>query len=137
MTFKLPADFQPITLQRVFDAAWKKFIVEKGEPAYEISPRSSGCAYLTPDGRKCAIGLLIPDGHPAQRARVWVSSLYEIHPELFPSERFDDRLRSAQMALHDSHTGFSLGRVTWDSSLEDRRTIYLAFAKQHQLTVPS
>lgn len=24
------------------------------------------CSYLTPDGNKCLVGLLIPDGHPAQ-----------------------------------------------------------------------
>jgi len=40
------------------------------------------CVYLDPDGRKCAIGALIPDGHPAQQVRMSVTTLLEQYSDL-------------------------------------------------------
>lgn len=40
------------------------------------------CVYLAPDGKKCAVGVLIPDGHPAQRAQGSARRLLDEHPDL-------------------------------------------------------
>ena len=40
------------------------------------------CQYLTVDGRKCAIGVHIPDGHEGQRFQGAVSSLVSTYPDL-------------------------------------------------------
>lgn len=47
-------------------------------------PASDGefCAYLAPDGSKCAVGLFLPDGHPGQQHRGALRSLLENYPEL-------------------------------------------------------
>lgn len=40
------------------------------------------CKYLTSDGKKCAIGCFIPDGHTAQFSGISVSHLLDIYPDL-------------------------------------------------------
>lgn len=40
------------------------------------------CSYLTPDGRKCAIGVHIPDGHPGQKIGGGVAELVYDYPDL-------------------------------------------------------
>lgn len=40
------------------------------------------CQYLTKDGRKCAVGLFIPDGHIGQTSSGDVISLLNQHPSL-------------------------------------------------------
>lgn len=40
------------------------------------------CAYLTEDGRKCAIGRHIPDGHRGQHSHQNVIGLFRGHPDL-------------------------------------------------------
>lgn len=48
------------------------------------------CQYLTDDGRKCAIGLFIPDGHDAQRINNDVSGLLMDYPGLRKHMPFQD-----------------------------------------------
>jgi len=64
---------------------------------------SEQCEYLTDDGRKCVIGLFIPDGHEAQRSTGDVECILGTYPELsdyMPSKsiRFLDSLQRE----HDS-----------------------------------
>lgn len=62
-----------------------------------------GCQYLTEDGRKCAVGLVIPDGHPAQIEGCSARSLYERYPDLV--ERIPKGMNVADMTtlqgIHD------------------------------------
>lgn len=54
-----------------------------GHPERRAFGEDETCLYLTDDGRKCAIGRFIPDGHAAQRETdVSVASLFDLHPEL-------------------------------------------------------
>ena len=46
-----------LTQQQVFDKVWNYFVVEKHEPATNCGD----CYYRTEEGRKCAIGIFIPD----------------------------------------------------------------------------
>lgn len=64
------------------------------------------CVYKTVDGKKCLIGLFIPEGHPAQRFRGGVYKLIETYPdllELMPSKNIEV-LRNLQI-VHDEMNG--------------------------------
>lgn len=64
-------------LKDILDKIDKKF---KGKAV-----GSSGkCQYLTEDGRKCIIGLFIPDGHPAQESNLGVYDLLLEYKDLAP-----------------------------------------------------
>lgn len=60
------------------------------------------CKYLTKDGKKCAIGLFIPDGHDAQDNGDTIDSLLIEYPDLkayMPSTNIDFLL--AFQDVHD------------------------------------
>lgn len=40
------------------------------------------CSYLAEDGKKCALGIFIPDGHPAQKTTAPISVLFFLYPDL-------------------------------------------------------
>ncbi len=44
--------------------------------------RNKFCCYLTSGGLKCAIGCLIPDGHPGQESGAAVGGLIDKYPDL-------------------------------------------------------
>jgi hypothetical protein len=121
----------PITLQMIFDAAWQAFIVEGKPPAQE----NNFCRYLTSDGRKCAVGLCIPDGHPAQQYIHSLPHLLNEYPNLFGGSlnAYDHDLNRFQLELHDE---LCRGGA-WTEDLEARRASYLEVAKQFGLVVPS
>ena len=43
---------------------------------------TQGCEYLTDTGKKCGVGLFIPDGHAAQKSRRSAEYMIMDHPEL-------------------------------------------------------
>ncbi len=51
--------------QTLFNNAWQHFIVGDGQPAFSVQDKM--CWYLTADGRKCAIGVSIPDGQNGEQ----------------------------------------------------------------------
>jgi hypothetical protein len=118
-----------ITPQLVFDAAWNAFIVNNKQPAVD---RLGGCCYKTPDGKKCAIGLCIPSGHPAQELIGDVFELGARYPELYNKQ--DKMILSRlQIDLHDS----LITQGKWRRSRTYRKSVYIQFAKLHNLTIPS
>ena len=123
-----------ITLQDLFDAAWRAFIVEDKPPAVT----RIGCHYLTPDGSKCAVGLVLPEGHPAQRRTERFSVLVRTYPKLWADDvrsMPDVVLNQLQRALHDdlAHTG----RPEWASGRATREAVYRDIAAEYRLTVPA
>lgn len=126
---------EPITLQKIFDLAWQKFIVEGGEPAADTNGR---CLYLTEDGRKCAVGLALPDGHPTQGSGGTFSVLVRAYPGLFSLDVLglvsdgDGELDRFQARLHDSLQE----KGKWVQDVEDRARCYRVVAKEFGLTVP-
>lgn len=64
-----------MTKQEILNKIEKDF---KGKASY-----GSACFYLTNDGRKCPIGLFIPDGHEAQKVCFRVNKLLERYPDLY------------------------------------------------------
>jgi len=124
-----------ITLQKIFDLAWQKFIVEGGAPAADNNGK---CSYLTYDGRKCAVGLALPDGHPAQKGAGRFSSLVCGYPELFGPDVLavmgdpTGRLDRFQARLHDSLQD----KGEWTEDAKTRAAHYRKVAKDFGLTVP-
>ena len=122
-----------ITVQQIFDAAWQKFIVEGAPPALH----AGFCAYRTPDGRACAVGLCLPDGHPSTRSGDAFDDLIEAYPELFAPDVLALSGESAerfQRWLHDGHVDTYSG--TWRNSINERAQAYRQVAKEYGLTVP-
>ena len=123
-----------ITLQQIFDAAWQTFIVEHQPPATGPDTRDL-CQYLTSDGRKCAIGLVLPDGHPSQRYEQGFGSLVECYPELFDksvTELSPAQLAFFQRSLHDHLQFFGI----WQLSANEREAKYREIAAHFDLTIP-
>jgi hypothetical protein len=118
-----------ITLQDIFNAAWQAFIVEDRKPAFE----NLSCRYLTDDGRRCAVGLCIPDGHPAQLLAMSFDQLALDYPELFDVPD-DCDLDTFQNALHDELIVYESGE--WFLSKAEREQAYRLIAAQYNLTVP-
>jgi hypothetical protein len=129
-----------ITLQQIFDAAWQAFIVEGKPPAVEYG----SCSYLTPDGRKCAVGLTLPEGHECQSDSLRFADLVNGYPELFDAvirHASDERLNEFQGDLHDELITKSAATDqrlsdTWQHSVEERAALYRDVAMKHGLTVP-
>lgn len=123
-----------ISLQDIFDAAWQKFIVEDAPPA--VSAQGC-CSYLTEDGRKCAVGLCIPDGHKAQTIKdIGFSGLVHPFPELWADDVMGltfTALDIFQNSLHDAHTNYT---GDWTSSKENREQAYRKVAQDYGLTIP-
>ena len=77
-----------------------------GFPAVNIQDKL--CSYLTPEGRKCVVGVTIPDGHPGQNARMDSHDLYKTWPELantIPEGLSPFDMRTLQKAHDDISTG--------------------------------
>ena len=127
------------SLQRIFDAAWEHFIVNDEPPAMEKLQRFDAstryvCVYLSDEGRKCAVGLCIPDGHEGQKFDGPIGELMQAHPDLFPdlANMNKDVLDGFQASLHD----FLTMDGKWQDDVEERRRKYLSVAKEHNLEVP-
>ena len=121
-----------ITLQKIFDLAWEHFIVGDGEPAWSKEKRR--CQYLTEDGRKCAVGLALPEGHSSQQAHKGFLNLCQEYPELFDESVHSARhyLNDFQRHLHDQ----LIAGGEWLYSKEKRRQGYIQVARDFGLTVP-
>ena len=122
-----------ITLQDIFSAAWQAFVVEKKPPAMEFRGERFKCRYITNGGRRCAVGLCIPDGHIGMQNDGPVSMLIEDHPDLFDiqSRVEADKL---QALLHDSLCDEVTGE--WAFSHKEIEGSYYHAAAEFNLTVP-
>lgn len=124
-----------ITLQKIFDLAWEHFIVGDGEPGYS---EHTGCTYKTPDGRKCAVGLALPENPDGYEYEGSFRTLVLDYPELFDDsvlKRPRDSLNAFQSGLHDDLVDKTTGE--WRFNKEEMKAKYLAVAESFGLTVPS
>ena len=123
---------EKITLQKIFDLAWEHFIVGDGKPAFD---GNSGCSYLTDDGRKCAVGLALPEDETYEGS---FGALVNEYPNLFDQSVIQipyNDLNEFQCAVHDRLIDSCSGE--WNCSKEDRKIIYLETAKHFGLTLPN
>ena len=68
--------------QSTFDKVVKHLLAQNRKAQAVFLQVRVTCMYLTPSGDKCAIGCLIPDGHPGQRQEGTVHDLFKAHPDL-------------------------------------------------------
>lgn len=118
-----------LTIQHIFDAAWRHFIVNK-QP-YSLDS-TDGCAYRGANGTKCIVGLVIPDGK-------WDDDMWDNHATaiferlgITPVEekrQFFITLDQMRQELHDTPAADN-------ASHNELRQLYLKFADLYSLTVP-
>ena len=89
-----------MTKQEIFNKATRHLLTQKEKA---LDPNGN-CAYLDPTtGKRCAVGALIPDGHPARCSTVNVTTLVRLFPdleELWGGEG-STRLLSYLQRIHD------------------------------------
>lgn len=124
-----------MTKQEIFNKVWHA-LTAQGSAARSTTRRLTpsspfACEYLTEDGRKCAVGHLLPDGHPAQSSSMAVMELIREHPDLIellvPSDGTALFLDSLQRA-HD-HTPNANFVAGFQARMRD-------VARMYGLTVP-
>jgi hypothetical protein len=123
-----------ITLQDIFNKAWQHFIIEDNPPATELMMGMHVCRYLTLDGRKCAVGLALPNNPEVQEQCCGFETLVVDYPDLFSEDLTGKSyLREFQNRLHDK-----LQRDgNWAYGKEQMKHSYLSVAEEYGLTVPS
>jgi hypothetical protein len=132
-----------ITLQDIFNKAWEEFIVKDGEPGVEYDEQKEiySCKYRTKDGKRCAVGLALPDDFPFEKyPNTNFEALVLKYPELFDIDInkliFDQcDLFDFQESLHDRLIDNQTGQ--WAISKEARKEAYLRIAEHFKLTVPT
>jgi len=125
----------------IFDAAWNEFIVNDRPPALQKLEEENtfgdneckfSCCYLTEDGRKCAVGLVLPKEVAEDKNIINVNlfRLIELYPNIFDKSCVD----SIQGALHDDLIDTRKGE--WKYNLAERKTKYIQAAKDYGLNIP-
>lgn len=132
---------EPMTLQQVFDNAWRAYIIRKEGPGYgrrrlPLFPNYMACRYYDPEtGNRCIIGHSVadlydpwwddPDNHQND-VRCLISNVPSV------SERFSDINPSALDRLQSIHDGCAP-----DTSFHHFIEIKLRqFAQDWELTIP-
>lgn len=129
-----------ISRQSIFNKAWAAFIIGDGQPGFDIVERC--CSYKDANENKCAVGLDLPEGHPAQQSRKTLIGLAEQYPDLFDDDIVsivakptkEESLIQFQFSLHDNLIDYHTGQ--WKFSKEERRQRYIKVAKTFNLTIP-
>lgn len=135
------SEFKPLSLQDLFDNAWKAFIIGDAKPAFDkvlnrYGDEETTCRYLDGDGNKCAIGVSLPDGHSSQDYNKGFGALVNDYPELF-----DDSVKSLsvvrlsifQQDLHDML--FNPNTLEFPPK-EEMKKAYIKVAEKFCLTIP-
>lgn len=135
------SEFKPLSLQDLFDNAWKAFIIGDAKPAFDkvlnrYGDEETTCRYLDGDGNKCAIGVSLPDGHSSQDYNKGFGALVNDYPELF-----DDSVKSLsvvrlsifQQDLHDML--FNPNTLEFPPK-EEMKKAYIKVAEKFGLTIP-
>ena len=69
--------------QEVFNKVATHLLTQKSKAQKLVDDEfRAACYYLMEDGRKCAVGCLLPDGHPGQKLMGTVSNLLWQYPDL-------------------------------------------------------
>lgn len=129
-----------ISFQSIYNKAWAAFIVGDGQPGFDMVQHC--CTYKDANGNKCAVGLDLPEGHPAQKLRQTLTGLAEKYPDLFDDQIVsmatnsseEEKLVQFQFSLHDNLIDYQTGQ--WKFTKEERRQKYIEIAASFDLTIP-
>lgn len=128
---------KPITLQTLVDKAYQQFVIQDNPPATYMENSRYFCCYLTEDGRKCAVGLSLPQDHEAQTSRKTFSEIVSEYPTLFSSSIRKMRatsLDNIQAKLHDELIDNFTGK--WKCNQKERKQLYLKIYQKFKLKLP-
>ncbi len=77
-------------------------VIENDFKGKAFNEEAGNCSYLTEEGKKCFVGLFIPDGHEAQSFRGSVGPLLRLYPDLkdLMPTKDEDALNTLQQ-IHD------------------------------------
>lgn len=131
--------YPKITLQMIFDLAWKEFIVNEANPCVD---KLGLCAYDNRKGGRCAIGLAIPPDHPALYNRSSFAGLVKKFPGIWGIDvlNLDPKVQDRfQLALHDIYVprdSENPCKVKWSAPLATRKMAYENVARALGLTIP-
>lgn len=89
--------------QQIFDTV-KAHLLTQNRQAFVKERGDERCVYLDPNGNKCAIGCLIPDGHPAQQFRGSLGPLLKTYPDLKKEWECSIVLLFELQCVHDEHS---------------------------------
>jgi hypothetical protein len=96
------------------------------------SSKGVNCYYHAPDGNKCAVGALIPDGHEGALIHGTVETLLTRYPKL--RVRIDESLGRDMQLLHDM-------RYNWNKTGGINKRVLKReikrIAEEHGLEVPA
>lgn len=110
-----------ITEQEYFDRVCERLRDGTG-PAIHTHGAFRLCVYLTPHCLKCAVGIFIPDEHPAQHYVGGVLSLAETFPDLkgvaWPATRDGLELAEVLQQTHDAPPHWDGTAFTAERELE-------------------
>ncbi len=99
-----------LTAQEVFDRVAERLQDGTGRAQDRLY---GACKYLTEDGRKCAVGIFIPDGHDGQKVEGSVGYLLEICPDLRSGPIGQHRQLLARLQnIHDTSDVWRGGDLT-------------------------
>lgn len=127
-----------ITFQDIFNAAWQAFIVENNPPAVDAEGM---CQYRTEDGRKCAVGLCIPDGHRLVSGACFgafadLVAMDAISTDpLFSADIHETPRQVLDCFQYELHDGLQY-KGEWRTGVEARKEAYITAAKHYGLKVP-
>lgn len=86
-----------MTRQEIFDKVVDRLFDGTGQAIKNLA-----CSYFDDRGRKCAVGIFIPDGHPAQKYVGNVEELLRTYPDLPDPLIFDNfALLQSLQRVHD------------------------------------
>ncbi len=86
--------------QSVFDCAWGAYVLQSKGPGYDFF--NSRCMYVTPDGCRCAIGVLYADvPHPFGNRAVGVHDLMGTREIAEPFDMGDAEFLTDLQSTHD------------------------------------
>lgn len=149
-----------LTKQEIFDKVWDYFVVQ-GKP--RSSDANGKCQYLTDDGCRCAVGVLMPD-NVAEAARLLTTSVKGLYDSLevvntWVTDAFGDLVaeepRETSALLHTNMVLTEVGKFaqrlqnihdyfvpTDDLDADEEFTDYMRerltfLAEEHNLKVPT
>ena len=104
--------------QGIFDTVARHLLTQQEKALNE----NGFCVYLDEAGRKCALGCLIPDGHPAQHDHE-PATPSDLHEEYGFFEKENIPFLNALQRIHDNNPPYSwkarLGYLAVDYNLSE------------------
>lgn len=121
-----------LTNQEIFDRVSKHLLTQNAVSTHFPSRRSSRCAYLASDGKKCAVGCLIPKTeYTPEMEGCSVKALFELFPDKMKACKLSEGSFGLLVTLQRVHDGCIVHE--WKKELQMVAEDYhLTFKESHQ-----